>query len=174
MKIDLERLRLGSRDSLEFYFDNSGRDEYLNNLGGKYQENLRVEVQVEKSGRFYLARGQVTTVVELQCSRCLERFCYPIKLGFHLNLVESQFKEEFTSNDEDVIFFDRNEVEIQPFIEQLVFLEIPFAPICTEQCKGLCPECGTNQNLSQCHCRHENTDPRWDRLKDLKAGKEVT
>jgi uncharacterized protein len=87
--------------------------------------------------------------------------------------VESQFKEEFTS-DEDVIFFDRDEVEIQPFVEQLVFLEIPFAPICKEECKGLCPECGTNQNLSGCQCRHENTDPRWDKLKDLNFGKEVT
>ena len=173
VKIDLEKLRLGTRQSLEFSFDNPGRNEYLNNLGGKYRENLRVDVQVEKPGRFYLARGQVTTVVELQCSRCLESFYYPIKAGFHLNLVESQFKEEFTS-DEDVIFFDRDEVEIQPFVEQLVFLEIPFAPICKEECKGLCPECGTNQNLSECQCRHENTDPRWDKLKDLNFGKEVT
>jgi uncharacterized protein len=173
MKIDLEKLRLGNRESLEFHFDNAGRNEYLNNLGGKYQENLKVDVQVEKPGRFYLTRGQVKTVLELQCSRCLERFCYPINMGFHLNLVEAHMQEEFTQ-DEDVIFFDCDEVEIQPFIEQLVFLEIPFAPICKEECKGLCPECGTNQNLSLCQCRPENNDPRWDKLKDLKFGKEVT
>ena len=173
MIIDLERIRLGIQDSLEFHFNNPGRDEYLKELGGKYRENLRVDIQVEKPGKFYLVRGQVITVLELQCSRCLEKFYYPINVGFHLNLVESGMQEEFTP-DEDVIFFDRDEVEIQPFMEQLVFSEIPFAPICGVECKGLCPQCGTNQNLSQCQCRHENTDPRWDKLKDLKFGKEVT
>ena len=173
LKIDLEKLRLGIREILEFHFNNPGTDEYLKELGAKYQENLKVDIKVERTGRFYLARGRVTSVLELQCSRCLERFYYPIEVEFHLNLVESQLKKEFTL-DEEVIFFDRDEIDIQPFIEQLVFSEIPFAPICKAECKGLCVECGTNQNLSQCHCRHENTDPRWDRLKDLKAGKEVT
>lgn len=172
MKIDLELLRLGIRDSLEFHFDNQGKDEYLKELGGKYQENLRVDVQVEKPGRFYLAWGQISTVLELQCSRCLERFSYSINAGFHFNLVESQRQEEFTP-DEDVIVFDHDEVEIQPFIEQVVFTEIPFAPVCMVDCKGLCPQCGTNQNLSECHCQQEITDPRWEKLKELKFGKEV-
>ncbi len=173
MKIDLEKLRLGTRQSLEFSFDNPGRDEYLKELGGKYRDNLKVDIQIEKPGKFYLAQGHVTTVLELSCSRCLEKFYYSINAGFHFNLVETRMQEEFAP-DEDVIFFDHDEVEIQPFIEQLVFSEIPFAPVCGVECKGLCPQCGTNQNSSQCQCRHKNTDPRWDKLKDLKFGKEVT
>lgn len=173
MIIDLERLRLGIRNSLEFHFDNPGRKEYLKEIGGKYRENLQVDIQVEKPGRFYLARGRVTTILELQCSRCLEEFNYPIDIEFYFNLVDSRYQEGFPP-DEEAIFFDRDEVEIQPFIEQLVYSEIPFAPVCKIDCKGLCPECGTNQNLSQCHCRHENIDPRWDKLKNINFGKEVT
>lgn len=173
MKIDLERLRLHPREIQEFHFDEPGRNEYLEDLGGKFLDNLKVDVVVSKPGKFYLARGQVKTVLELQCSRCLEKFFCPINTDFYLNLVQSQYQDEFT-RDEDAVFFDHDEVEIQPFIEGLVFSEIPFIPLCNENCQGLCSECGTNLNVAQCKCEHDNTDPRWEKLKDFKIGKEVT
>jgi uncharacterized protein len=173
MKINLERQRAGSRDSQEFYFDIPGNDGYLKELGGKYRDNLEVKGLVEKSGEHYLLRGQVKTALELQCSRCLERFYYPVAVQFHLNLVESKYQAEY-SRDEDVVFFSSDEAEIQPYIEGLVFSAIPLIPLCRPDCKGLCQQCGINRNLVQCQCRDENTDPRWDKLKNLKAGKEVT
>lgn len=173
MKIDLERQRLGSRDSQEFHFDCPGNDDYLKELGGKYLENLKVDGLLEKSGQHYLIRGQLKTALELQCSRCLERFYLPVDIGFQFNLVESGYQDEYTL-DEDALFFSSDEVDIQPFIEQLIYSEIPLAPLCKPDCRGLCPVCGTNQNIAQCRCQNENTDPRWDKLKNLKAGKEVT
>lgn len=46
---------------------------------------------------------------------------------------------------------------------------LPPKILCTEDCKGLCPQCGTNLNLEQCSCKPP-TDPRWDKLKDLQLG----
>ena len=35
-------------------------------------------------------------------------------------------------------------------------LEIPTWSLCSETCKGLCPECGTDLNTTECSC--EMTD----------------
>jgi len=173
MIIDLESQRLGFRDSQEFHFECPGNDEYFQELEGRYVDNLRVNGLLQKSGTHYLVRGRLETVLELHCSRCLERFQFPVDIGFQLNLADSRYQDEYTL-DEDVLFYNSDEVDIKPFIEQLVYSEIPMTPLCKSDCRGLCPECGTNQNIAQCQCQYENTDPRWDKLKNLKAGKEVT
>jgi len=45
-------------------------------------------------------------------------------------------------------------------------LELPLAPICREDCAGLCPVCGANLNLEHCSCTLP-VDPRWAGLAHL-------
>src|SRR4030067_426405 len=50
-------------------------------------------------------------------------------------------------------------------------LEAPMKPLCSIDCKGLCPVCGADRN--QGPCGHENadkTDPRLAVLKGFKPG----
>ena len=48
-----------------------------------------------------------------------------------------------------------------------VVLELPFTPLCSQDCLGLCPECGVNRNLDPDHGHGEKIDPRWDKLSEL-------
>lgn len=173
MKIDMERIRLSGRESWEFIFKSSGSNEYFQDIGGKYQEKLKVNLRVDKAGKHFLARGRIITVLELQCSRCLEKFIYPVDVDFNVYLVDSEHQEEFCREDE-VLFYSNDELDIKPYVEETVLADIPLIPLCNTQCEGLCSECGHNLNISKCSCRHDYVDPRWEKLKEFKAGKEVT
>ena len=50
---------------------------------------------------------------------------------------------------------------------QVLLLNLPEQVLCKEDCKGLCPECGTNLNLKDCDCGDKDIDPRWAALKNL-------
>ena len=44
---------------------------------------------------------------------------------------------------------------------------VPLKTVCREDCKGLCPSCGSNLNVESCDCQPV-PDARWSALKDLK------
>ena len=49
------------------------------------------------------------------------------------------------------------------------YLALPMKPLCGDDCKGLCPVCGTNLNRGTCDCKRDWEDPRLAALKTLKA-----
>jgi uncharacterized protein len=52
-------------------------------------------------------------------------------------------------------------------VREEIILSIPMKAVCSETCKGLCPECGQNLNEGQCDCVVERIDPRLAPLLDL-------
>lgn len=52
-------------------------------------------------------------------------------------------------------------------MQDAVGLEFPTRVLCREDCKGLCPNCGVNWNEQSCDCTTEQTDSRWDKLREL-------
>jgi uncharacterized protein len=71
------------------------------------------------------------------------------------------------SEDEDAYPLDGDEVDLEPLVRDAVLLELPLAPLCTADCLGLCPQCGTNWNQDSCSCAPA-TDPRWAALDGLR------
>jgi uncharacterized protein len=43
-------------------------------------------------------------------------------------------------------------LDLEPLVHDACILELPLAPLCREDCKGLCPECGVNRNSETCSC----------------------
>ena len=50
---------------------------------------------------------------------------------------------------------------------EAVILELPMRFLCSEDCKGLCPGCGSNLNNGPCDCVKTEGDQRWAPLKKL-------
>ena len=44
--------------------------------------------------------------------------------------------------------------------EQFV-LTLPMKPLCSDDCKGLCPVCGTNLNRGTCDCKPVGRSHSW-------------
>mgnify|MGYP001091754997 FL=1 len=48
-----------------------------------------------------------------------------------------------------------------------ILLELPTKVLCSEDCKGLCSQCGKNLNEGECSCEKKQIDPRLAILSQL-------
>ena len=128
-----------------------------------------------RSNRGVDLTGQVRARVQLLCSRCTEPFEIALAPEFFLTLVSEPVEiapGERQMDEEDVSLFHAPEgkVDLIGLIAEQIYLNLPLKPICTESCKGLCPNCGTNRNQEICECLEESIDPRLAPLLDFKKG----
>ncbi|WP_374016665.1 DUF177 domain-containing protein [Paenibacillus thiaminolyticus] len=112
--------------------------------------------------------GQLTARLELVCSRCLTSFTetYVIPFDEQFKLTDSTDLSPEEEED-DVTVVTEDLIDLQPYVEVALLLALPFAPLCSESCKGLCPTCGTNRNEQPCGCSNERIDPRLAGLQDF-------
>ena len=121
---------------------------------------------VEKANGLLIVQGQATGKAELLCSRCLNTFLW----DFDVDVFESfsNLPDVVEADiEENINLFCGDEIDIAPYILRQIFLELPMKAVCKEDCKGLCPYCGTNLNIKQCNCMAEDIDPRLEKLKTL-------
>jgi len=74
---------------------------------------------------------------------------------------------EVTGEDLDLFPYDGEVIDLEPLLREQFVLAVPFAPLCAETCKGLCPQCGIDRNTASCSCVPP-IDPRLAALKGLK------
>ena len=117
--------------------------------------------------------GRVQTVLELACDRCLKPFTLPVDATFDLryqpradNVGEGELKIE--EDDLTTAFYDNQTIDLGQLMREQFYLSLPMKPLCLEDCRGLCPFCGTNLNRGSCDCKREWEDPRLAVLKTLK------
>jgi uncharacterized protein len=58
-------------------------------------------------------------------------------------------------------------LDLAHMLREQFYLAMPMRPLCREDCRGLCPQCGTNLNVDSCGCTRERHDPRFDGLRTL-------
>jgi uncharacterized protein len=125
-------------------------------------------------------RGRMACRIELACVRCLEPF--PMDLAEELDLLylaqssnvgpktESEVDESGRGLEPEelaVSFYRDERIDLSQMIVEQIVLALPMKPLCKADCRGLCPQCGVNRNLSSCTCAPEDTDPRWAPLRTL-------
>ena len=135
-------------------------------------EPVRLHVDVFRTGERFRLTGRVQTVVELPCSRCLESYRLPVDAPFDLvyhpqavNVGEGELEVE----DEDLstAFYEDDEIDLGQLMREQFYLALPMKPLCSDECRGLCPVCGANLNRGTCGCKIEWEDPRLAALKQL-------
>lgn len=110
--------------------------------------------------------GRLSARLELSCSRCLQ----PLERSFKVDIAESYTnKPEVAEADDggEVILFEGDEIDITPVMLNALFGELPMHPLCRQDCRGLCPECGADLNRSDCTCQQDNIDIRLEKLRTL-------
>ncbi len=109
-----------------------------------------------------LVSGRLTGAFHLRCARCLKEFDEP----FGVELTE-MFVPEPDPEGDDYPLDPEGFIDPEQLVRDTVGVELPFSPLCTPECKGLCPVCGGNRNLGECPGDHPTTDPRWAELETL-------
>jgi uncharacterized protein len=131
--------------------------ESLSRIDFDFETPLQSDVKISKFAQTVFISGGVQTHLRLQCVRCLKEFSCPLSSTFELTLHPSKgeaFGEETELDEKDMEsnFFQEGEIHLSEIVCEQIFLEIPYQPVCDENCKGLCPVCGTDLNLSSCGC----------------------
>ena len=134
-------------------------------------EPVALDFTVHKDKDRFRLVGTVKTVLELSCSRCLDPFRLPIDAGFDVRyLPQSQNTGEEREIEEDDLsdaFYRDEQIDLGQLMEEQFYLALPMKPLCSESCRGLCPNCGTNLNVATCDCEVRWEDPRLAGLKAL-------
>ncbi|MEK3882093.1 DUF177 domain-containing protein [Paenibacillus sp. PL2-23] len=132
---------------------------------------LHVSLEVAGHEGFVTASGELSIDLDLACSRCLDKVEEHTVIPYfeQFKLASAEEKDEGPEADENDEFVEvpTERLDLRPFLEEAVLVFMPFAPLCSKDCKGLCQSCGENLNERACDCKHEVIDPRFAALKDL-------
>jgi uncharacterized protein len=127
--------------------------------GSPVQLQLRLESVMEG----VLLTGTARVRVTGECARCLE----PIEDDLEVALQELYAYPESRAEPDEASRLDGELLDVEPVLRDSVVLALPFRPVCTEDCQGLCVECGARLSDDPGHAHPESVDPRWAALSPL-------
>ena len=143
----------GLRQVTAIHTEGSGR--VLDNTGG--------EIRVQ---------GRYSGTIEADCDRCLALTQFALDKSFdlfyrpppaHLETDEVKIDE----GEAEIGFYEGLGLELADVIKEQILLALPMQRVCREDCKGICPVCGSNRNEVPCECREKPGDDRWRALQNL-------
>ena len=125
--------------------------------GAEVQLRLRLESVMEG----VLVSGEIEAPLTGSCARCLE----PIEDTLSLDVQELYAYEgsttEATSEEDEVRRIEGDYLDLEPLARDAVVLALPLAPVCTDDCAGLCADCGQRLDDLPADHTHEVVDARW-------------
>jgi uncharacterized protein len=123
--------------------------------------DVHVRLRLESVMEGVLVTGDLDAPVTGSCARCLE----PIEDTVHLPVQELYAYEgsttEATSEEDEVRRIEGDFLDLAPLVRDTVVLNLPLAPVCTDDCAGLCVDCGQRLDDLPADHHHEIVDARW-------------
>ena len=118
-------------------------------------------------------KGTISARIALECTRCLQKIEQDLEFSFDAAFIGAEYyteakEAELKDADLDVSMLEGNEIDLTELAREQILLNLPEQVFCSEDCKGLCENCGANRNLINCNCEEKEIDPRWSALKNLK------
>lgn len=123
---------------------------------------VKVELTLQSYSGGLRATGRIEAPWHGICRRC----SVPV-LGVSSVRVDERFVDERGPGDDDAYLVENDFVDLAPLAHDAIFLDLPLAPLCREDCQGLCPHCGIDRNDDSCDCQAP-VDPRWATLDGLR------
>jgi uncharacterized protein len=134
--------------------------------GGQASLHLRLESVMEG----VLVSGRVEVPLAGTCARCLEPFEDSLELDVQELYAYAGSTTEATSEEDEVRRIEGDVLDLEPLLRDTVVLALPLAPVCTDDCAGLCADCGQRLDDLPADHHHEVLDPRWAGLAGKVAG----
>lgn len=138
-------------------------------LGVPEGEPVDLDLLLEAVMEGVLVTGTATAELRGECARCLEPVEDHTSVDFtELYLYEDRAEAgEVEDGELDVSRLEGDLVDLEPVLRDAVVLALPFQPLCTPDCPGLCPECGARLAGDPQHTHDAPVDPRWAALAEL-------
>jgi uncharacterized protein len=121
-----------------------------------------VHVVADLSASLSLACGRCLEPFELAIGQRVDAFCLPRR-------ADEGEEEDVELSDRDMVvaYYEQGRIDLGEMVREQLYLGLPMKRLCREDCRGLCPGCGSNRNRETCDCRPEGLDPRLAPLSGL-------
>lgn len=172
MKIDLSKTE-GEPQSFSEIVNLDGERLDPTRTAGPFE--VRLKGTVRPVGDGFFVDGRTVGGGPLSCGRCLEPVDWEMDaaLSFEIALAPAAPLDPELALDEadlDVVYLEEPILDLEKLAVEQLLLELPMRVLCSDECAGLCPQCGANRNVEDaCRCEPE-VDPRWAALSDLTGG----
>ena len=134
---------------------------------------IELSMEVRKAGEgVFTVAGWFRTLLELDCSRCVEPFLVPVEASFDLRYLPQaanagEGEREVGEEDLATAYYRDGVLDVVELLREQLQLALPMKPLHDESCRGLCPVCGGNLNRTDCGHSPKWEDPRLAALKGL-------
>lgn len=135
---------------------------------------ILVEGAARRSSEIAFVAGTIRGALEIACSRCAQAIEIDLDTKFEVEYVTaenySSGSQEIGLNAKDLSLsiYDGDRIDVDEIVREQILLDLPARQLCSENCQGLCLNCGANKNLNACSCETKQVDSRWTALKELK------
>jgi uncharacterized protein len=127
-------------------------------------EWLRGQLEFTRTSQGIWVNGSLAGSVPAECARCLTEFSQPLELTLEELFYYPPSNAPTTS---DYVVTEDSILDLSDPVREQIVLSTPMRPLCRQDCKGLCAECGANRNEEVCPCQKEEIDPRLAVLQGL-------
>ena len=128
-------------------------------------KKLAIDLRLESVHEGILATGEISAGASSECSRCLDAMNLKIEVDF-------QELFAYSSSSDDELVVDGEHINLEQIVIDSVVLSLPFQPVCSPDCLGLCSECGFRLSEDPGHMHENPVDSRLSALKDLLSKEE--
>ena len=147
--------------------------------GFKLHEPVNVEVTLNRIAGLIEVKGRITTTIDSSCGRCLKDFTFDLDESFDLTFtnepltihddgVDDEEGVELSAEDLGLISFVGDSIDLTEAIGEQFCLTLPVRPLCSVECRGLCPLCGIDLNDKKCDCAPPDFANKFSALKNIK------
>jgi uncharacterized protein len=122
-------------------------------------EPVEADLLLESVVEGILVSGRLRGTLQLRCARCLKDFAAPLDVE-----VREMYVADPDPEGDEYALDPEGSVDPEQMVRDAVGLELPFSPLHSVDCEGLCPVCGGDRNLGECPGDHAQVDARWSAL----------
>ncbi len=138
---------------------------------------LHASLKLRTLGSEVLVNGMIEGDVELLCSRCLNAYTMGVLSQIDVvyepsERINKEERHKLKSDELDIGFYKEDTLDTDEVLTEQLLLNMPMKPLCSPECKGLCPKCGADLNVSDCKCSTSEIDSRLKVLEQLLKRKE--
>jgi uncharacterized protein len=148
---------------------------------------IEIDARLESVTEGILLSADIYAIAKGECIRCLD----PVEITIDRKVQElyryepasdnrkdkkekkrrkgesSKPEEDVDLDSDDELWMDGNVMNLETPIRDAIVLDLPVNPLCSEECAGLCPECGEKWATLDDDHAHEAIDARWAGLSGL-------
>lgn len=126
---------------------------------------IAIELAVVSNVDGIVVSGALVVPWRAPCRRCLTEVVEAATVS-----IDELYQDDVT--DEEAFAIEGDQIDLAPMVREYVLLELPDAPLCRDECAGICPVCGVDRNDVTCECDITVRDERWAALDALRLDDE--